>query len=153
MQNPSESNPDSQRLVVTCVVQGTRCGVDAQSVQEVVRVAHITPVHQAPDFVLGVMNLRGRILTVIDLAVKLNLGRTSMTADSRILIVEFQGEPVGLLIERDSGVAEVAPPDMRPAPENLRRMYGAVLDGVCLINDQLIAILNLDALLGDDRGV
>ncbi len=75
---------DGQRLAVSCVVRNTLCGVDTEPVQEIVKVGHITPVHHAPAYVVGIMNLRGRVVTVIDLGLKLDLGATPLTPDSRI---------------------------------------------------------------------
>ena len=63
-------------------------------------VGELTPVRHAPDYVAGIRNLRGRIITVIDLCVRLGLGAVEIGPESRILIADWKGEPVGLLVDR-----------------------------------------------------
>ena len=63
-------------------------------------VGELTPVRHAPDYVAGIRNLRGRIITVIDLCVRLGLGSVEIGPESRILIADWKGEPVGLLVRR-----------------------------------------------------
>ena len=69
--------------------------IDATLIQEVVMVGELTPVRHAPDYVAGIRNLRGRIITVIDLCVRLGLGSVEIGPESRILIADWKGEPVG----------------------------------------------------------
>lgn len=138
---------EAQGLAVACFVGSALFGVDAEPVQEIVRVGHITPVHHAPDYVVGIMNLRGRIVTVIDLGMKLELGRTAITSESRILIVDWSGEHVGLLIEQEGGVVAVNPSDMRAPPENIRGAHSTMLEGVVQADGHLMALLNLSAVL------
>ena len=147
MSETKHSSTDTQRLVVSWTIQGALCGLDTDPVQEIVRVGHITPVHQAPVYVLGIMNLRGRIVTVIDLGIILDLGHTEIIEDSRILIVDWHGEQVGLLVERNSGVVAIQSSQMRPPPENVRGVQGSMLEGVCLVDGHLIGILNLASIL------
>ena len=76
-------------LIATFEVAGTLCGIDAMKVQEVVRVGEVTPVHHVPKQIVGVINLRGKIVTVIDLGVALEIGQLATGASSRIFIVEI----------------------------------------------------------------
>lgn len=138
---------ESRRLAVACTAQGALFGVDTEPVQEIVRVGHITPVHHAPSYVVGIMNLRGRIVTVMDLGLKLQLGATPITPDSRILIVAWQGESLGLLIERELGVVNVDHGQLKPAPENVRGVQSAMLEGICMDGEHAVALLNLTAVL------
>jgi purine-binding chemotaxis protein CheW len=143
----SQMSLDAQRLAVACFVGSALFGVDAEPVQEIVRVGHITPVHHAPEYVVGIMNLRGRIVTVIDLGLKLELERTNITPESRILIVEWKGEQVGLLIEQEGGVVAVDRSTMRTPPENVRGVHSTLLEGVFLTDGHLMALLDLTAVL------
>ena len=77
---------DGQILAITFLVSGSLFGMDTSQVQEVVRLTAITPVHQAASCVVGVMNLRGHISTVIDLSARLGLGQASSTAGEKRLI-------------------------------------------------------------------
>jgi purine-binding chemotaxis protein CheW len=121
--------------------------MDTAQVQEVVRVGGITPVHHAPGFVLGVMNLRGRIVTVIDLGVRLQLDRTEIGEDSRIFIVDWQGEQVGLLVDHVADAIPVDRTDLKPAPENVRSIQGRQFKGIFQVDGQLVALLDMEAVL------
>jgi purine-binding chemotaxis protein CheW len=152
MSDAVQYGEDSQQLAVSCFVGNTLCGVDTEPVQEIVKVGHITPVHHAPAYVVGIMNLRGRVVTVIDLGLKLQLGATPLTADSRILIVAWQGEALGLLIDTVLGVVPVDRAEMKPPPENVRGVQSDMVEGVCRVDDRLMALLDLTTVLAVDEG-
>ena len=129
-----------------------RLWIDTAQVQEVVRVGNITQVHHAPGYVLGVMNLRGRIATVIDLAVKLELDSSEVGADSRIFIVEWQGEQIGLFVDRVSDPVLLDQVRSKPPPENVRNIQGRQFRGVCHVAGMLIALLDTAAVLTGENG-
>ena len=143
---------DDQLLISTFELADALFGIDTAAVQEVVRVGTITPVHHATPSVLGIMNLRGRIVTVIDLAVKLGLGTVEIGPASRIFIVECQSESVGLLVDKVADVMTVERSDIKAAPENVGNIEGKHLSGICAspVGDKLVALLNLDAALAVD---
>lgn len=143
---------EQQMLVSTFFLGEAAFGIDTEQVQEVVRVGDITPVHHAPQYVLGVMNLRGRIATVIDLGIKLDLDRTEIGPDSRIFIVEWEGEQVGLLVDRVADAIALDRADLRPPPENVRSLQGHQLKGVCSVDGRLIALLEMAAVLDGESG-
>src|ERR1039458_6011054 len=95
----AQTTQDRQLLVTTFVVSGSLFGMDTAMVQEVVRLTTVTPVHHAASCVVGVMNLRGHISTVIDLSARLGLGHLELSGDKRIIIVEWQSERVGLVVD------------------------------------------------------
>jgi purine-binding chemotaxis protein CheW len=141
---------DQQLLISTFFVGDAAFGLDTAQVQEVVRVGNITPVHHAPEFVLGVMNLRGRISTVIDLGVKLELDRTETGADGRIFIVDWQGEQIGLLVDRVADAIAVNRADLKPAPENVRGIQGRQFKGIFQIEERLFALLDMAEVLNTE---
>ena len=127
-------------------------GIDATLIQEVVMVGEITPVRHASDFVAGIRNLRGKIITVIDLCVRLGLGYVEIGPESRILIADWKGEPVGLLVDRVEDAIAVEPGGLESAPPNLHGIQMQKLLGVFRSGQRLVALLNLAAVLGaDDR--
>jgi purine-binding chemotaxis protein CheW len=144
---------EQQMLVSTFFLGEAAFGLDTAQVQEVVRVGDITPVHHAPGFVLGVMNLRGRIATVIELAVKLELAGSEIDGDSRIFIVEWQDEQIGLLVGRVADAVVVDRSALKPAPENVRGVQGRQFQGVCHVDGRLIALLDMAAVLAVDDGM
>ncbi len=143
---------EQQVLIATFSLGSAAFGLDTAQVQEVVRVGNITQVHHAPGYVLGVMNLRGRIATVIDLAVKLGLDSSEVGADSRIFIVDWQGEQIGLLVDRVSDPVLLDKSDLKPPPENVRNIQGRQFRGVCHVSGMLIALLDTAAVLTGENG-
>jgi len=125
-------------------------GIDATLIQEVVMVGELTPVRHAPDYVAGIRNLRGRIITVIDLCVRLGLGAVEAGAENRILIADWKGEPVGLLVDQVADAVAIGPEDLEPSPPNLHGMQMQNLLGVFHCGERLAALLDLAAVLGTD---
>lgn len=142
---------DAQLLIATCRVGSALFGIDTARVQEVVRAGEITRVHRSPACIRGVMNLRGRIVTVVDLGARLELGRADPGADSRIFIVDWETESVGLLVDCVEDVVTVARRDLVAPPENVRGVHSALLQGVCQPNGTPVALLDVDAVLRDVR--
>lgn len=127
-------------------------GIDATLIQEVVMVGELTPVRHAPDYVAGIRNLRGRIITVIDLCVRLGLTAVEIGAESRILIADWKGEPVGLLVNRVADAVALESGGLEPAPPNLHGVEMQKLLGVFRSGERLAALLDLAAVLNtDDR--
>jgi len=133
-------------LVTGFTVNDAAFGIDARLVLEVVKVGDVTPVHGAPSGVCGIRNLRGRIVTVVDMAAHLGLGRVAVGPKTRLLIIDHQGEPYGFLVDTVTDAFDltldriIAPPaGMNPALRNR-------LTGVWRKDECLTAILNADTL-------
>ena len=151
----SDSVAGEDLLTATFQLGGDDCvfGIDATLIQEVVMVGELTPVRHAPEYVAGIRNLRGRIITVIDLSVRLGLGFVEIGPESRILIADWKGEPVGLLVDRVADAIEVEAGAWKPAPPNLHGVQMQKLLGVFRSGERLAALLDLAAVLGaEDRG-
>ncbi|MGD0546737.1 MAG: chemotaxis protein CheW [Terracidiphilus sp.] len=153
----SISIPETAEDLLTATFQlgGDDCvfGIDATLIQEVAMVGELTPVRHAPEYVAGIRNLRGRIITVIDLSMRLGLGFVGIGPESRILIADWKGEPVGLLVDRVADAIEVKAGALEPAPPNLHGVQMQKLLGVFRSGERLAALLDLAAVLGaDDRG-
>jgi len=150
----SISNPEKAEdlLIATFQLGGDDgfFGIDATLIQEVVMVGEITPVRHAPAFVAGIRNLRGRIITVIDLCVRLELGFVEIGPESRILIADWKGEPVGLLVDKVMDAIAVQAEDLEPAPPNMHGIQMQKLFGVFRSGARLGAYLDLAAVLGTD---
>jgi purine-binding chemotaxis protein CheW len=152
----SITNPETaEDLLVATFQLGGDDGVfaiDATLIQEVVMVGELTPVRHAPDYVAGIRNLRGRIITVIDLCVRLGLDAVEIGPESRILIADWKGEPVGLLVNRVADAVALEAGGLEPAPPNLHGVQMQKLLGVFRSGERLAALLDLAAALNtDDR--
>ncbi len=146
----AQATEDRQLLVTTFMVSGSLLGMDTSMVQEVVRLTAVTPVHDAASCVVGVMNLRGHISTVIDLSARLGLGQVEVVGEKRIIIVEWLGERVGLVVDAMEDVLSVDWEAIGPAPENVRSAQSHRMLGVFRNGDRIVAMLDLDKVLSLD---
>jgi purine-binding chemotaxis protein CheW len=122
-------------------------GVDVRLVQEIIRVTDITQVPRAPGFIKGVINLRGRIIPVVDLRRKLNLGEVQITKHSRIVVVKVRDRLVGLLVDGASQVLKVAVSTIEQAPEEVVEIDANYIRGVAKLQNRLIILMDLQKIL------
>ena len=121
--------------------------VDALHVQEIIRVSAITRVHHALPEVVGIINLRGRIVTILDPAYRLGLPAGVVEASARILVLDWKDEQIGLLVSRIQDVVSVEASQLAPPPSNMKQAFGAHLAKVVRIKDQAISVLDLETIL------
>ena len=147
MSTNSSDDTQSSALISAFFVHDALFGLDTSRVQEVIRPGVITKVHHASEEVLGIINLRGRIVTIIDLGLKLSLGKLTLTGESRVYIVEDQNEFVGLLVDRVSDAIEVPRASLLPPPPNVKGVQGKFFEGVHQNGGNLIAVLKTSEIL------
>ena len=114
------------------------------------RQMEMTKVPQAPSYVLGIMNLRGRIVTIIDLGPKLGLAPSKTTETSRIIIVNSRDENIGLLVDRVTDVVTAKWEDVEPNPSNIKEVKGRCFLGTLKFPRGLIALLDIGDVLNED---
>lgn len=125
-------------------------GVDILAVREIVKAQEITSVPGTTAYVLGIINLRGKIISVMDLAGRLGLGAASVDRASRILVVDIDGFTVGFLVDAATEVLKLPDESIDPAPEEIKKTLGDdYLEGVGKLGDRLVIILNLRHVLSD----
>jgi purine-binding chemotaxis protein CheW len=122
-------------------------GVGIDAVHEIVKVPDITEVPDAPAFLQGVINLRGKIVPVVDLRKRMNLNGKERTKASRVLITENDGRLVGLLVDAVSEVLKVAPESVEAPPEMISSIGVEYITGVAKVEDRLIILLELSRVL------
>ena len=136
--------------LVTFVVGGEEYAIPILSVHEINRMMEITRVPQAPPFLDGVINLRGKIIPVIDLRTRFGLDRTDRTAEHRIVVVEVRERVIGFTVDRVNEVLRISSDIVDDAPA----MGGVDADyvrGVGKLDDRLLIMLDLDALFSDQE--
>lgn len=148
----SEQNAGDDLLVATFLLGDGTFGLDTALIQEVVMVGEVTPVHHAPKYVAGIRNLRGRIVTVIDLRIRLELPPIGAHPENRILIADWNGEPVGLLVDSVDDTIEVGAGDLLPPPASQHGVQMQKLLGVFRSGERLAALLNPIAILDPNDG-
>lgn len=122
-------------------------GVAIESVHEIVKVPDITQVPDAPGYFVGVINLRGKIIPVIDLRKRLSLQGQERTKSSRVLITENERRLVGLLVDAVSEVLKVPPDAVEEPPEMISSIGVQYITGVVKREPRLIIVLELQKVL------
>jgi len=126
-------------------------GVDILVVQEIIRLPEITPIPNAPVFILGVINLRGRIIPVVDLRRRLKIqGKApdSDTRKTRILIVELHNHVTGFIVDAVPGIMKVPLSEIEPTPDLLVSSIDAeYIKGVIKLSDHLVVLLDFQKIL------
>jgi purine-binding chemotaxis protein CheW len=136
----------------TFYVGDALCGMDILRVQEINKLLDMTKVPQAPQYVKGILNLRGQIVTVIDLGRKLGLSITEKSADTRNIIVSSKNEYIGLLVDKIGDVVRTEWDKVEPPPANIGGVQGKYFEGVFKLENSLIGILNVEAVLREEDG-
>ena len=126
------------------------CGMDILKIQEINKLMEMTKVPQAPDYVLGILNLRGQIVTIIDLRKKLGLAPTELNNKRRNIIVNSQGEYIGLMAARISDVVQADVSKIEQPPANIRGLQGKYFTGVFKTETDLIGILDVEEVLKEE---
>lgn len=135
---------------VTVRIAGQLMGIAVLDVQDVLSAQKITPVPLAPDWVAGVLNLRGRIVTAIDLRCRLDLPCDTPPSDMMSVVVERRGEPYSLIIEEIGDVISVDSDQYDQNPVTLDAQWSAVSQGVYRLEDELMVVLDVEQIFGSD---
>ncbi len=153
------------RQIATFILGNTRLGIDILLVKEVYRHMSITPIPDSPPHLYGLMNLRGRVVTVIDLNVCLNRPFSENIESSRLLVlktdediykykssgllgdISMGDDIVGLLIDQMDDVITIQDSAIFPAPSNLNELEEVLIEGVIKQGEQLVILLDVNAVL------
>lgn len=126
---------------------GLLLGIDIRCIRGINRVGTLTLVPEAPAMVAGVVNLRGDVVTVVDLRTILNLDRAEITPRTRLLIVQSESESIGLLVDRVADVVTVSTNNAEPMPANLSDVASRYFNQVYRVGADLLVTLNVAATL------
>jgi len=139
---------NTERQLVSFRVAGEEFGVDIMEVQEIIKIPEITRVPKAPEFVEGVINLRGGILPVIDCRRRFDLELKEWTDSNRILVVNIGGKMTGIIVDSVSEVLRLPEDTVETAPSLIGKA-AEYLEGIGKLEEQgrLINLLNLQKFL------
>ncbi|MBP3956729.1 chemotaxis protein CheW [Gemmata sp. G18] len=135
---------DEDIELVTCVLGGVEFGLDINAVQEIVRLPKITPVPRAPGYVEGVANLRGNLLPIINSRARFGLPGACAADSNRVVVVELNGHPTGLIVDAVREVMHVKRRDVEDAPAAVQSVDARFLKGVVKLNGGQRLVLLLD---------
>jgi purine-binding chemotaxis protein CheW len=150
-----ETETTTQLQLVSFRIGEEEFGVGILNVQEIIRVPTITPIPNAPEFIQGVINLRGRIIPVIDLRKRLKIhekDQNVLDKNARILIVEFDSYITGFIVDAVMEVMRVAHEDVEPTPHLVASTIGAeYIKGVIKLPSRLIILLDFQTILNPEE--
>ena len=130
--------------LVTFDLLGEEFGVPILDVREIIQMSDITPVPNAPEFVEGVINLRGQIIPVVDLRKRFNLEAAESTEKTRIVVVEVNNNTLGLIVDGDSEVLRIPSDLVKPAPALIAGGIGAeYIKGIAHYKERMIILVDL----------
>ena len=136
---------------VTFRLENEKYGINVMQVQEVLRVTEIAPVPGAPNYVLGIINLRGNVVTVIDTRSRFGLMSTEMDDSTRIVIIEAEEQVVGILVDSVAEVVDLKASEIETAPNVGTEDSAKFIQGVASHDNELLILVDLNKLLSDDE--
>ena len=137
----------SKRLYCTFHLDRLSFGIDVLTIQEVLRPQKMQTVPHAPDIVRGLINLRGQIVTAIDLRRRLALPQSTSDEPPMSIVVRSEGAPVSLLVDGVGDILELDDADASPPPETLRGQARELVDAVFKLDGSLLLILDVARVL------
>ncbi len=137
-----------QEIQVACFRLGMDLyAVDIMRIKEIIRPQKLAGLPKAPEFIDGVINLRGLVIPVVDMRKRFALPDCAYTSLTRLLIVKVAGQHLGLVVDDVTEVITVPIRDIKPPPQFTNNCDAECLIGVCLVKDEMVLLLNLDMVL------
>ena len=136
---------------VTFQLEEETYGINVMQVQEVLRYSEIAPVPGAPDYVLGIINLRGNVVTVIDTRLRFGLPENEITDNTRIVIIESDKQVIGILVDSVAEVVYLKKSEIDSAPNVGTEESARFIQGVSNRDGELLILVDLDKMLTDEE--
>ena len=145
----AQAQNDKVLQYVTFRLDEETYGIDVMQIQEVLRYTEIAPVPGAPDYVLGIINLRGNVVTVIDTRRRFGLADADITDATRIVVMESDSQVMGILVDSVAEVVYLKASEIETAPNVGNEESAKFIQGVCNKNGELIILVEFDKMLSD----
>lgn len=124
--------------------------MDILKVQEIRGYDSVTHIANSPDFMKGVINLRGVIVPIIDMRIKFNLGNVVYDEFTVVIIINVLGRVIGMVVDGVSDVVTLPPEQIRPAPEFGSGINAEYITGIGTVNEQMLILTDIERLIGSD---
>ncbi|WP_144822233.1 chemotaxis protein CheW [Marinobacter piscensis] len=144
-----EGQDDQVLQYVTFQLENETYGLNVMQIQEVLRYTEIAPVPGAPDYVLGIINLRGNVVTVIDTRRRFGLADAEVTDASRVVVMESGDQVMGILVDSVAEVVYLKASEIETAPNVGNEESARFIQGVCNKDGELIILVDFDKMLTD----
>ncbi|EFK95277.1 CheW protein [sediment metagenome] len=126
-------------------------GIDILKVQEINRMVDITRVPRAPEFVEGIINLRGKVIPIIDVRKRFNMELAEQDKNTRIVVVDIAGQIMGMVVDSVSEVLRIPASTIEPTPEVVSSIDSDYIRGVAKLEDRLLIYLDLSKILSSEE--
>lgn len=148
----SNENLSASDLIqyLTFAVGQEEFGVELTSIMEIKAWMPPTRLPNAPDFLLGVVNLRGIILPIFDMKARFGIGSTDTAANNKVIVfIKFESRVIGMVVDAVSDIVSVNPEEVRPAPKMQHDISDEFISGLVGIKDKMIIMLDIPKLFAD----
>lgn len=142
---------DPVQQYVTFKLDRETYGLNVMQIQEVLRHTEIAPVPGAPDYVTGIINLRGNVVTVIDTRRRFGLNDADVTDTTRIVVLEAESQVIGILVDSVAEVVYLRQSEIETAPNVGNEESARFIQGVCNKNGELIILVEFEKMLTDEE--
>lgn len=143
-----DPHDDDLIQLVTFRIGEEEFGVDILAVQEIIRLMQITMVPRAPEFIEGVINLRGKVIPVINMRTRFNKAQHTPDSSTRIVVMELDSKIVGFLVDGVSEVLRIPESTVEDPPPVVAGIGSEYIRGIGKLDNRLLILLDLDHLLG-----
>ncbi len=132
---------------LTFVLAGEIYGIEILKAREIIGLMDITTVPQTPDYMKGVINLRGKVIPVIDLRMKFSMQEDEHTKETCVIVVEVNGTSIGLIVDSVSEVADIDGAEIEDAPNFGQGIDSSFIMGLGKVKDKIIILLDIETVL------
>ena len=139
-----------QGMYLTFDLAGEGYGLEIRYVTEIIGIQKVTNVPDMPEHVIGVLNLRGKVIPIIDIRLRFNLPLREYDERTCIIVVSVNDNPVGLVVDQVSEVVDIAKKDIEPSPATGKNR-GQYIQGLGKISEKVKILLNVEALVEEDN--
>jgi purine-binding chemotaxis protein CheW len=142
-----------QVQLVTFRVGGEEFGLDVFAVHEILRYQAPTPMPRAPEFVEGVLDVRGTLVPIVDLRRRFETPDVAYDEDTRIVLVDFNDERLGLVVDSVTEVLRAPETAVSPPPAYIRGLAAEFVRGIVRVGERLVVLMDLDRILSSDERI
>ncbi len=140
-----------ERQLVVFDLNEEAYGVDISQVREIIRMQEITRVPRAPDFIEGVINLRGKVIPVVDLRARFSMPSTERTEEHRICVVDVDGQDIGMVVDAVKEVSRIPSSSIEPPSSVITTNDSEYLTGIVKTDEKLIILLDIAKVISNSE--
>ncbi len=144
---PNQGRRQEQMHLVSFVIGAEEFGVDILKVREINRISEVTRVPNAPEFISGVINLRGKVIPIVDLRTRFGFTKKEADKHTRIVVVEMAGRVVGFIVDAVREVLRISDGIVEPPPQMVAGIGSEYITAVAKLDDRLLILLDLEQIL------